>query len=103
MDIDIMNSKFNGYIASLKKTIEVAHGCKPWHSKTVFVFEVSGGKNVFKGDVEIFSLVGHPEAKKCYAWSYECEMGVTRFATMLQLPPVRSAKDAVRIFTISRA
>src|SRR6266700_4031666 len=58
------------------------------NTKTVVVHEVFQGKTVWRGDVEVFDLSGHPKAKRCYGWSYgEPE----EFITILELPPVDSA------------
>ena len=39
-------------------------------------------------------MAGHPKAKRCYGWSYgEPE----QFITILELPPVKSAQDAVKV------
>ena len=52
------------------------------------------GKTLWKGDVEVFDLTGHPKAKRCYGWSYgEPE----EFITILELPPVTDAQSAVKV------
>lgn len=62
--------------------------------ETVPVHEVFRGKTLWKGDVEVFVLTGHPKAKRCYAWTYgEPE----EFITILELPPVTDAKSAVKV------
>ena len=56
--------------------------------------EVFAGKTIWKGNVEVFDLTGHPKAKRCYGWTYgEPE----QFITILELPPVDSAKSAVKV------
>ena len=82
------------YIARLEMTIEHLHGCGAIHRATVPVHEVFQGKTVWQGDVEVFELVKHPTAKRCYGWSYgEPE----EFITILELPPVTDAQSAVKV------
>ena len=52
----------------------------------------------WSGYVEIFRLHGHPEAKRCYAWStYSGEPGdEIHYVAVLELPPVDSPHAAVR-------
>jgi len=58
------------------------------------VHEIFRGKTLWRGDVEVFELTGHPKAKRCYAWSYgEPE----EFITILELPPMDSALSAVKV------
>jgi hypothetical protein len=57
------------------------------------------GKTVWRGDVEVFDLTGHPKAKRAYAWSHlegpndQSE----RFVAVLEIPPVESAEKAVQV------
>ena len=56
--------------------------------------EEFGSRTLWEGDVEVFSLFGHPKAKFCYGWSYgEPE----DFITVLELPPVDSPQAAVKV------
>jgi hypothetical protein len=50
---------------------------------------------VWEGDVEVFNLIGHPKAKRGYAWAYNKETGSDTIA-VLELPPVISPKTAVQ-------
>src|SRR5579862_4350404 len=82
------------YTNRLRNVIEHLHGCVAAWQASVPVNEVFGGKTVWKGDVEVFALTGHPKAKRCYGWSYgEPE----QFITILELPPVDSAAAAVKV------
>ena len=75
-------------------TIEHLHSCGAIHRKTVPVREVFEGKTIWVGDVEVFELVKHPTAKRCYGWSFgEPE----EFITILELPPVIDAQSAVKV------
>jgi hypothetical protein len=84
------------YIEALKKAIRAMHGCGARHFTTVPVTEMSRGKIVWQGDVEVFDLVKHPKAQTCYAWSDEVN-GTTQTIAMLGLPPVDSAETAVKV------
>ncbi len=41
------------------------------HERTALVHEMSEGETVWKGNVETFTLKGHPKASKAYAWAYD--------------------------------
>jgi hypothetical protein len=82
------------YIERLQMVIQHLHNCAAIHRDTVPVHEVFRGETVWRGDVEVFDLTGHPKAKRCYAWSYgEPE----QIITILELPPVDSAQSAVKV------
>jgi len=82
------------YIERLQLTIQHLHNCAAVHVDTVPVHEIFQGKTVWQGDVEVFYLVRHPKAKRCYAWSYgEPE----EIIAILELPPVDSAQSAVKV------
>ena len=70
------------------------HKCDAEHVGSVPVHEQFNGKTVWRGDVEIFNLKGHPEAKRCYGWSYD---EPEQFITILELPPVDSPESAVKV------
>jgi hypothetical protein len=70
------------------------HGCDSKHVESVPVHEVFRGKTLWEGDVEVFDLIGHPKAKRCYGWTYgEPE----EFITILEIPPVKDARSAVKV------
>ena len=70
------------------------HKADPKHVGTVPVEEIFKGQTLWKGDVEVFDLTGHPKAKRCYGWTHgEPE----EFITILELPPVTDAKSAVKV------
>ena len=87
------------YLERLKLAVEHLHNCgAAWHS-TVPVQETFKGQTVWQGDVDVVNLIGHPKAKRAYAWSHldgpkdEQE----RFVAVLEIPPVMSAETAVRV------
>ena len=91
------------YIAKLQIAVQHLHGCGAIHHKTVLVHEVFRGETVWRGDVEVFDLIEHPKAKRCYAWSHleGANDERTRFVAVLEIPPVVSAETAVRVQIVS--
>ena len=84
----------NEYIERLKQVIFHLHKATPTWVESVPVHEIFSGKTLWKGDVEVFDLTGHPKAKRCYGWTYgEPE----EFITVLELPPVTDAQSAVKV------
>ena len=82
------------YIERLKQVIFHLHKASAMHAGSVPVEEIFRGKTLWKGDVEVFDLTGHPKAKRCYGWTYgEPE----EFITILELPPVTDAQSAVKV------
>jgi hypothetical protein len=82
------------YIERLKQVIFHLHKAGSTWVESVPVHEVFRGKTLWKGDVEVFDLTGHPKAKRCYGWTYgEPE----EFITILELPPVTDAQGAVKV------
>ena len=82
----------------LKQAVEGLHHCKASLREVVEVREEFQGKPVWEGIVHVFALTGHPKATKCYAWSSPIEGSKKRrFYTVLHVPPVSSARDAVRV------
>ena len=87
------------YIEQMQSVILHLHACKSAWVKTVPVEEVFQGRTIWKGFVEVFALVGHPKAKKAYAWSHadgKDDEG-DRFVTVLEIPPVESPQTAVKV------
>ena len=86
------------YLQSVKLAVEHLHKCSAVWSTTELVHEVFRGQTVWAGWVEVFDLIGHPKAKRCYAWSHRegpNDQG-ERFVAVLEIPPVESAKTAVQ-------
>jgi hypothetical protein len=93
------------YLARLEIAVQHLHNCGAIHRDTVPVHEVFKGQTVWKGDVEVFDLVGHPKAKRAYAWSHregQNDRG-ERFVAVLEIPPVVSAETAVRVQMVKDA
>ena len=90
------------YVAELRSTIRRLHHCDAAHSRTEAVKEVVNGQVMWEGNVEVFALLGHPEALRCYAWGHLHEDGKWEVTTVLAIPPVVSASSAVIAAFIAR-
>jgi len=53
-------------------------------------------KSAWGGVVETFNIEGHPKAKRCYAWLFVKD-GQQQYTTVLEIPPVDSARTAVQV------
>ena len=84
---------------ALKKAIKRLHGCDAERVRTETVIETYEGRPIWTGQVEVFSVSGHAQAKRCYAWSHldGPKDERTRFVAVLEIPPVKSAETAVRV------
>jgi hypothetical protein len=80
----------------LQKAIRDLHGLESEYVKSVPVREILQGKTVWEGDVRVFRVRGHPQARHAYVWSYIGEAGETRYLAVLGVPPINSAQDAVK-------
>ena len=91
------------YIARVQVAISHLHNCGATWRESVPVSEVFQGKTIWQGEVEVFDLMGHPKAKRCYGWSHPENADGTgeRFVAVLEIPPVDSAKTAVKISIVS--
>jgi hypothetical protein len=86
------------YIAALWDATCRMHGCGAVHRKTVLVQELFQGKTVWKGEVEVFDLQGHPQARRAYAWARREEPNDEgeQIVAVLEIPPIDSALRAVQ-------
>ena len=93
------------YIAKLQVAVSQLHNCGAIHRETVPVHEVFRGETVWKGDVEVYDLTGHPKAKRAYAWSHLDGKNDDRerFVAVLEIPPVDSAQKAVQVQIVKDA
>ncbi len=81
----------------LKQVVEKMHGCQAALMEDVAVVEKFGEKTAWSGMVSVFNLTGHPQAKKCYAWSSPIEGSTKRrYYAILHIPPIDSPEKAVR-------
>ena len=61
------------YIEDLQSVIEKLHGTRAKHVETVPVTETFEGETIWTGEVEVFDLANHPDAKRVFAWAYDYE------------------------------
>ena len=87
------------YIERLQMTVEHLHKCSARHSHTVPVHESFQCQTVWQGEVEVFELIGHPKAKRCYGWSQAegPDAKDERYVCVLEIPPVMNSITAVRL------
>lgn len=85
------------YLSEIRATIKRNFGCVALHAQSVSVKKVLADETPWDGTVEIFDLVGHTEAKRCYAWGHPKE-GSDEWVvtTVLEVPSVVSAEAAVK-------
>jgi hypothetical protein len=86
------------YIEALQDAIRKTHGCESRHVESVPVRETFRGQTVWEGVVEVFDLIEHPTAKRCYAWGHQTGKSdeKSRYVTVLGIPPIGSPLQAVR-------
>jgi hypothetical protein len=89
-------------IEKLKAVIETMHHCTARHLASEPVTELLNGEVAWDGVVEVFDIRGFPEASRCYAWSY-VEDREPHYVTAFEIPPVDSAKTAVKIAISAKA
>ena len=81
----------------LKKAIYDLHGCKATWVRSVPVKETYQMETVWEGVVQVFDLIDHPTANRCYAWSHAVDDSEKRkFFAVLHQGPVDSPEKAVR-------
>lgn len=90
------------YLAELRATIRRLYKCEASHTRTEGVKEVVNGQVMWEGNVEVFALLGHDEALRCYAWGHLDEAEKWEVTTVLAIPPVISASSAVIAAFIAR-
>jgi hypothetical protein len=89
-------------INKLKAAVEQKVGGIARHVESTPIREMFQGAVVWEGAVETFDLFLNPEAKRCYAWSYEQD-GETQYVTVPHIPPVDSPQSAVKVAMASKA
>ena len=85
-------------LGELQNAIRHLHGCDSRHVESVRVTETWQDETVWDGTVEVFDLIGHPTAKRAYAWSHAVEGSTKRrFIAVLREGKVDSPVAAVRV------
>ena len=86
-----------GSTKALQEAIRNLHGCDSVWIQAVRVKETFQGEIVWEGLVQVFDLIDHPEATRCYAWSHTVAGSERRrFVAVLHKEPVTSPAAAVR-------
>ncbi len=89
-------------LKSLEKAILDLYGCKAIWVKSVPVKEVFEGETVWEGVVQVFDLIEHPKATRCYAWSHGLDNSKKRrFFAVLHEGVVDSPQAAVKATIVS--
>ena len=83
-------------IGRLQRAIFKLHGVVTTWAESVPVREEREGRVVWDGVVEVFDLVDHPTANRCYAWKHETDDGKSRVVAVLHTAPVDSPAAAVK-------
>jgi hypothetical protein len=84
------------HLIPLQAAIQHLHNCEAFHSHSIPIHEKADGKTIWEGNVEVFDLRNHAEAKKCYAWSFVEKGKGTRFMAVLEKHPITSPEMAVK-------
>lgn len=90
-------------IQSLHSAIKALHGCDSRYVESVPVHEVFQDQTAWQGTVEVFDLMGHSKAKRVYAWQYEDDDKQTKTVAVLEIPPVDSPENAVKVAIAAKA
>jgi hypothetical protein len=83
-------------IPKLREEIHKLYGCESSHVVSVPIVETYQGRTVWEGAVEVFELIGHATALRCYAWEHLKDENGEKIFAVLKLPPIASARHAVQ-------
>lgn len=75
------------YLENLRQAVTALHGCACSWLETNTVIEFYEGQKVFEGRIETFTLSGHPQASKAFAWAFH-NGKEPQYVAVLQIPPV---------------
>jgi hypothetical protein len=81
---------------ALREAIKGVHGCD-----SAWVESVRVQEPFWTGDVQVFRLIGHPTAERCYAWS-QVAGRESHIHAVLHGATVDSAAQAVRATIVAR-
>lgn len=82
------------YLPHLQNAIRAMHGSDSIHLETVPVKIEFQKLTAWEGEVEVFELIDHPTAKRCFAWAY-MDGQEFKATAVLQHGPIDSAEKAV--------
>lgn len=85
------------YFAELVEAIRAVHGLEAVHLASVPVKEVFRGETAWEGEVEVFTVSGHPKATQCFAWGVRsADNKGWEVTTVLGVPPITTPQTAVK-------
>jgi hypothetical protein len=92
------------YLDDLSEAVADKTGCEAHFMRFERVAVASMGEIAWDGDVAVFGLVGHPTARRCYAWGTPTDDEATKrvITTIPEIAPVISAETAVRAALAAR-
>lgn len=88
-------------IQNLRQAVTALHGCDCLHSGTSRVVEFYEGQKVFDGNIQTFSLAGHPKASEVFAWAFD-NGNEPQYIAALEVPPINDPSDAMRAAIASK-
>jgi hypothetical protein len=91
------------YLAQLEATIRLKHHCGARHWASVGVTEDYQGHVIWSGAVEVFELIGHGSARRCYAWMEAHGHGEYQYVTVLGSGIVNTPQKAVKAWLASKS
>jgi hypothetical protein len=83
-------------IRSLTSAVERRFCSVPVHLCSLYVRDEVRGVVAWEGNVELFQLTGHKEARECYAWPIRGTRGKPEYAMVLRVPPIATAFHALQ-------
>jgi hypothetical protein len=83
-------------VEALRETIRKVHACD-----SAWVESAAVKEPYFTGEVQVFRLIGHPTAERCYAWS-QLAGRERRIHAVLHGATVDSAAQAVKATIAAR-
>lgn len=86
----------------LKEAIERKALCQVKYLNTQPLRLVEDGQITWKGNVEVFQLDGHPEAKIAFGWGVPVDENKTEFITVIGRPPLETPIQAVKAYLASK-
>ena len=89
------------YTSKLQIAVQRLFNCQATFSETVPIREEVDGKILWEGEVKVFDLIGHPKARRCYAWTHPTNK--SRTVALLEIPPVTTALAAVKASLIAES
>ncbi len=86
------------YLEAIQDAIKKGYGLEATHIKTISVNFKHDGESIWDGEVEVFEIKGHAEAKQAYGWGFKKDDGAIEFVTVLEKPPVDGPETAVKYY-----